>query len=84
MNPCCIDFGQRFQKGNGPPPIADLAPGIDVVANGSVARAEIAMVMDKCNEPRVGEGAAKPVKPMLLDARIAVSHGDGGELPASF
>ena len=47
------------------------------MSNCSVARAEIPMVMDKRNEPRLSEGAAEPLEPMLLDPRIAMGDGDG-------
>src|SRR5262249_2876227 len=78
-DPRCIDFGKRFQKRDRPPPIGDLAPGIDVVTNGSIALAEIAMVMDQRDEPRLGEGTGKTLKAMLLHSRITMGERDGGK-----
>ena len=58
----CIDFGQRFQKRDRPPPIGDLAPGIDVVSNGPIARTEISMVMDERDETGLGESACEALE----------------------
>jgi len=61
-DPCCIDFGQRFQKRDRPSPIGDLAPGIDVVSNGPIARTEISMVMDERDETGLGESACEALE----------------------
>ena len=76
-DPRCIDFGLRFQKRDRPPPIGDLAPRINVVSNGPIARAEIAMVMDERNETGLGEGAGEALESMLLDPRITMGEGNG-------
>jgi hypothetical protein len=36
-DPVCIDLGQGFEEGNGPSPVGDLVPGIDIVADGAIA-----------------------------------------------
>jgi hypothetical protein len=66
-DPRCIDFGQRFQKRDRPSPIGDLAPGIDVMSNCTVARAEIPMVMDERDETGLSEVADEALEPMFLD-----------------
>jgi hypothetical protein len=36
-DPVRIDLGQGFEEGNGPSPVGDLVPGIDIVADGAIA-----------------------------------------------
>ena len=83
-DPRCIDFRLRFQKRDRPPPIGDLAPGIDVVSNGPIARAVIAMVMDKRDKTGLGECAGEALEPMLLDPRITMRDDMADSGPARF
>jgi hypothetical protein len=68
----CIDA--RFQERDRAPPIGDLAPGIDVVSNGSIARAEILVVVHEGNKTRLGEGAGEALEAMFLHSRVSMCH----------
>ena len=76
-DPRWIDFRLGFQKRDRPPPIRELAPGIDVLSNCTVARAEIPMVMDERDETGLSEVAGETLEPMFLDPRITMGDGDG-------
>jgi hypothetical protein len=56
-----INFRQGFEKGDGSPPIGDLAPWIDIVTEGAVARPEIPVVMQEHHEPGLREGPGEPL-----------------------
>jgi len=53
------------------------APGIDVMSNCTVARAEIPMVTDERDETGLSEVAGEALEPMFLDPRITMGDGDG-------
>lgn len=36
-DPVRIDLGQGFEEGDGPSPVGDLAPGVDIVTDGAIA-----------------------------------------------
>src|SRR6476619_5123495 len=48
------------------------------MTEGAVARSEIPVVMQEHHDPVLSEGPAEPLQPVLLHARIAMGHGDGG------
>ena len=56
-----IDCRQGFEKGDGAPPIRDLAPWIDIVTEGAVARPEIPVVMQEHHEPGLRKGPGEPL-----------------------
>jgi hypothetical protein len=62
-------------------PIRNVLPGIDVMADLTIAGAESPMVMRKNDEARIREGLRKWLDALLFHARVPVGHGDGGSLP---
>jgi hypothetical protein len=74
-DPCCVDFRHRFQKRDRPPPIRNLAPRVDIVANGAIAGPKVSMVMHEHDQTGLGKGAGEALEPMLLYPRIAMGDG---------
>ena len=73
-----IDLRKRLEKGNGPPPIGDLAPRVDIVTDGSVAGSKVPVVMQQDDETGFRKGSGEALQPMLLNASVAMCHRNGG------
>ena len=76
-DPLRVDVGLGFQEGDGPAPVGDLHPRVDVVARRAVAGSEPAMVVHQHHEPGVGEQAGEALQPVFLHPGEAVRHRDG-------
>jgi hypothetical protein len=72
-----IDIRLRFQKRDGPSPIGDLPPGVDIVPHGPIARPKITMIMYEYDKAGCGDGLSEALEAVLFHAGIAVSHGNG-------
>jgi len=78
-----IGLGAVLEERDRAPPVGDLAPGIDIVARLAVAGAEPAVIVHEHDEPVVSERLREALEPHLLDARVAMGHGDRGVRPGA-
>ena len=78
-----VYLGPALQIGHRAAPILDLLPGIYVVAEFTLACAEIPVVMDQDHKSVVGKAGGVRSESVGACARIAVGHGDGGMRPGS-
>jgi hypothetical protein len=62
--------------------VADLLPGVDLLARLAVAGAEIAVVEHQRPQPPGGERLGEVVQVHFLDRGEAVGHDDGGDRAA--
>ncbi len=76
-DPVRVYEGEALQEGDGPAPVGDLHPRVDVVARRAVAGPEAAVVVHQHNETRVSEHSGESLQPVVLHPRKAVRHGDG-------
>src|SRR6185369_1741339 len=60
-----VDHRLALQEGDGPAPVGDLHPGVDVVARGAGAGAETAVIVHQYDESGLGERGREAIQPML-------------------
>ncbi|GAA3352881.1 hypothetical protein GCM10017744_003760 [Streptomyces antimycoticus] len=75
-DPVGVDFGTRFQIGDGAPPVLDLPPGVDVLARGAVAGTEGAVVVDQSDETGLGERGGEAEERHFLHRAVPMGHSD--------